>query len=317
MNIKNRIFRLLNNWPAKLLSLTAAVLLFFFNRMVNREDNNLLVELSVKLRSGYTVSAPYKDKVLVTLMGDREDDVFKITAEDIEVYADLSSEQYAADGKYRVKLSYDKKLPESVTVTLDPLEVDISIEEAIEKSVEISPDFSGVPQEGFRLTFFELSPSLIQLVGPKSRLDKVGSIRTERIDLNGRARDFVVRVRLRSLGDFIEVNGSPIIEVSGKIEDFQVTKEFRDIPLDFTNLNDNFIPEVQQTDAVMVLKSSQGYLDQLSSSDLKLIIDCSRVAYPGKYVLEPSASVGADYQVVSFEPKSLIVDFILKESGGS
>lgn len=308
------MLKLLNNWPAKLLSFLAAVLLFFFNRTLNQEEITLTVKLNVRLRNGFTISAPYKDKILVSISGDREEDIRKISEEDFEVYADLRGDQYNKNGKYLVKLQYEKKIPDSININLNPLETEITIETSLDKSVEIIPIFTNSVREGYKLVHTKLSPSVIQIFGPQSQINKIDKIKTEEINLKDYFNDFVVRVRLQNPGEFIKINSDPVIDVIGKIEDFQITDKFTDIPIKFINLDEKFIQEFQKPAPVMEIKSSQNLLDRLTTENLEMLVDCSRVKYQGKYVLETSVKLDDDYEVISYEPKSLIVDFILKKA---
>ena len=69
MKPKGPLSRLLAHWPAKVISLAAATLLFFFYRYSSLEERTLSIPLKLNLPPGLAVATPYPRYVRVTLRG--------------------------------------------------------------------------------------------------------------------------------------------------------------------------------------------------------------------------------------------------------
>ena len=88
--MRNRRFfeRILDNWPAKIISLAVALVLFLFYRIVNLEERFFNVPLSIEVPENFTASGNYPRSVRITLRGGQEE-IFHILEEDIRASADL------------------------------------------------------------------------------------------------------------------------------------------------------------------------------------------------------------------------------------
>ena len=77
------------NWPAKIISVVAAIMLFLFYRATSLEERFFSVPLNVIVNESYAVASEVPKSVKVTLRGS-EENIFLILEDDIEVYADFS-----------------------------------------------------------------------------------------------------------------------------------------------------------------------------------------------------------------------------------
>ena len=90
MNLKGIQNALFANWPAKIISLTAAVVLSMFYRINSMEERFFSVPLSLEPPQGLALADPYPKSVRITLRGDA-DSIFSVLEEDIEVFADFGN----------------------------------------------------------------------------------------------------------------------------------------------------------------------------------------------------------------------------------
>ncbi len=78
------------------------------------------------------------------------------------------------------------ELPREVRVIgFSPSSVLIRLEEVVERYVPVSPTLRGKTASGFEIASVETTPSKIAVTGPKSLLNRVDSVGTEAIDIDG------------------------------------------------------------------------------------------------------------------------------------
>jgi YbbR domain-containing protein len=298
------------NWHVKVLSLTAAVLLFVFNRMINLEENILTIPLVLLLHDDFSVSSPLvRETVNITIRGDKELEINKITKSDVEVYADLT--QFTNEAVYTVKLQYTKKgiatALTPISVSLDPQEIKVSIEKTMQKSVKIEASIKAGPPEGYDYSY-SLIPSTAVILGPKSLVDATQLVKTEGIDLSEKTDNFSLPVKLVPPDNLVRFKESGQVEFYCIINQLIVEKivEVRILPV---NLNARLTFESKlPTIGSLVLKVSPQVLESLSPDDVSLIIDCSNIKSSGKYIIKTKPIVPEGIVVVSFSPEEITLD---------
>ena len=129
MNYKKLLTKLAANWPAKMISVALALILFVFYRMNNLSTHSFSVQL--KEPETFLVLAKWEPKnVKVNVRG--EDYIINSVADsDIEPYIDIS--EYSMPGKYNVPVMILKKGSalgvEPLEITVYPLEVTVELEQ--------------------------------------------------------------------------------------------------------------------------------------------------------------------------------------------
>ncbi|MDR0601157.1 MAG: hypothetical protein LBG42_02130, partial [Treponema sp.] len=184
-------------WPAKVLSVALALVLFVFHRMSTLEDRFFSAPLVLELSPGLTPATPYSRMIRVTLRGDANS-IFPILEDDIEVYADLS--KYSAAGSYRAPVQVRKKGTavgvESLEISVEPPEIFVDLDRKISKYVPIIANIRGNLAEGYDLVSHTLSPTQVVMDGPMNVLGDISKLYTDFIDLDGRNGDFSVIVNI-------------------------------------------------------------------------------------------------------------------------
>ena len=132
MNYKKLLTMLTANWPAKMISIALALILFVFYRMNNLSTHSFSVQLKEPETSLVLVKIEPKN-VKVNIRG--EDYIINsIIDSDIEPYIDLS--ELSLPGKYNVPVKIKKKGSaldiEPLEITVYPLEVTVDLEQGNE-----------------------------------------------------------------------------------------------------------------------------------------------------------------------------------------
>jgi YbbR domain-containing protein len=209
LNTKKIILGLAENWPAKVLSVALAIMLFVFNQMSTLTTRTLSVPLTVE--TGFTLvpGSAYPRTVRVRLRG--EDETIKlITDSDIEAYVDFS--RYEAEGLYSAPVQIRRKgsalAIEPLEITVNPLEISVNLDRRVNKALLLYAVIRGNPAPGFDLISHSISPGEIVVSGPSGRLESITEIKTEAIDIEGRNSDFSITVNI--------VNPDPLFIIRGE-----------------------------------------------------------------------------------------------------
>ena len=180
------------NWPAKIISVAAAIMLFLFYRATSLEERFFSVPLDVIINEGYAVSSSTPASVKVSLRGS-EENIFLILEDDVEVFADFS--KHDSEGQFREPLKFLKtgsaRNIEGLEIKLDPSEITLELERKVSRSVKIQPQLSGYPAKGHELDQYILSTEEVFVEGPASHVEQLEFIPTEEISLEGGMKTFM------------------------------------------------------------------------------------------------------------------------------
>lgn len=109
----------------------------------------------------------------------------QLAGTDIQVWADLSNVE-AGDHQIEVNAQVDMRPAEIIGI--EPAQFSLSLEEAASEQFEIEVDLVGEPAVGYRTSSFEAQPRQVLVVGPRSTVARVKSVRAS-LDISGRSQD--------------------------------------------------------------------------------------------------------------------------------
>lgn len=97
----------------------------------------------------------------------------------------------AAEGETTFELfTSDIKVPERITVTrVSPSSVTVLLERTVKKKVRIIVPVEGTPMEGFKVLKAVITPEVMEIKGPRSRMADISSLYTAPISVEGAIED--------------------------------------------------------------------------------------------------------------------------------
>ncbi|MFW6223397.1 MAG: YbbR-like domain-containing protein [Spirochaetota bacterium] len=308
MKGKRFLARLLHNWPAKALSLAAAILLLVFHDISELEERFFSVPLELELPEGYVPASSFPDNVRVSLRGE-SDEIFRILEEDIRAYVDLTEHDSAGEflEPIRVERQGTASGIEPLEIGVEPLEVAITLEETMQRVVDVEPSLTGFPPTGYELTQYRISPSTVEIEGPSSHVESIEEITTEDIDLAGRREDFSVRVRLQRPDPLVSFLGGDVVEFRGIIEEAVVLHTFEPVETVVLGLDPQLEIEGTLPSGTVRVQGRQLEVEELDPDQVQLIIDASSITSPGTYRLSARPDVPQGLIVLRYEPTEVEV----------
>lgn len=177
-------------WILRLLALAIAIGIWFNASVEDRlVPSERVVEASVSFNRprGFTVLDPTRT-VNVRLLGSKKA-VRRLNPYQVSVSVDLSPRQ---QGSATINLGPENVLaPDGLEViSIEPSTIQVDLEREINQRVPVIPKIVGKPAAGMIAQDPEVSPNQVLVNGPESRIERIESLTTPPIDLEGRTSSF-------------------------------------------------------------------------------------------------------------------------------
>ncbi|MDR2766744.1 MAG: hypothetical protein LBB82_00295 [Treponema sp.] len=315
MDWKKLLARITQNWPAKVLSVVAAIFLFAFHRMGDLQERSISVPLNLEVNGALVPSSPYPRNIRVILRGDATT-IYPIDEDDIEAFLDLT--QQDEPGSYRAQVQIQKKgtaaAVEDLEITVDPMEIAVDLDRRLSKPVPLTPSFQGYLETGYELVSYTLEPDSVTIDGPLKLLSGVAELSTEPIDLRGRSSDFSARVRIVNPNPLFLIRGDRMTEFSANIRELILINSFETIPVAVTGLPAGLQASGTYTASIRI-EGVQHEIETLDTSAI-LSVDCSLVTEAGEYTLPVTAALDSKFEISRIDPPELTIRVIEAPEAG-
>jgi hypothetical protein len=290
---------ILTNWPAKILSVGCAIVLFVLYRTSALEERFFSVPLLVEGVANMVPANRYPSMVRVTLRGNANS-IYPVINSDIETYIDLSgaTEKGTRHFPVQVRKKGTALGVEALEIAVDPMEVTIELDTKFSAFANIIPNKQGEPAAGFELTRGTLNPSRIRIEGPESLIRHYTELMTEVIDLEGRASDFTVITRVANPDQLIMLHGESIIEFRGEVRPVMTIKSFNAVSVGVKNLDGRLRLAVPPVFGQLRLDGPKNELDAWSPDGDALFVDCKDITAPGEYDLPLHLRLPAGFRLL-------------------
>ena len=302
---RRAIEAVISDWPIKILSLAAAVVLLLFYRIGSLQERFFSVPLRVEVAEGFVPVGDVTTSVRVNLRG-VEEEIFLVLEQDIEAYVDLTG--HTAEGLFREPVMIRKSGSAEtieVEITVEPLETTVALEAKVSRNVDVVPQIKGFPDRGFELVQYSVTPSTIEVEGPRSYLENLVNLETEDIDLSGRRESFTIRVRAPIIDATIKPVVGDVVDFHGIIAEIRQERTFEAIEIVVINLGEDLRITSEVSVGSVRVESSQLRLEEVTPGQLQIQLDCREIIEPGNYLVGTQTIVPEGLIVRSFSPVEL------------
>ncbi len=300
--------RILHNWPVKIISVAAAVLLFFFYRVSSLEEIFFNVPLTVRFHENYTSAGSYPETVRVIIRG-RDEDIKLILEDEIDAFVDYS--EFEDEGLFiqsvQIKKSGFATQVKPLEMRVEPRELELLLELLMVKSLTVVPTVIGYPEKGYELIQDFITPSSVEVYGSRSKIENLKEIHTEEIDISSKIADFSTRVRLKKTDSSINISGGDIVEFSASIKEISVVRTLSGVDIITLDLDNGLQIGGFEGLYTMEIQGKMLELEKYIPDDFRLTVDCSTLKKPGSYNLPVIPDIPAGILVLNYEPKEIKV----------
>ncbi len=308
----SRIFeRLLHNWPAKILSLAAAIVLFFVYRMSTLEERFISVPLQVPLNGELVPASDWPRTVRVSLRGE-SNSIYPVLEDDIEARLDFSGVE--EEGITKAAVIINKRgiaaSLETLEIHVEPSEISLALEYRDERMVSVTPSFRGYLETGWELSTWTIEPAMVTVSGPASRIARLESISTEVIELGGRKEAFSQSVRLLSLDPLVRLSGDGTVVFTAVIGEATLERDMGPLPVRLNGLEERFSALVDTPAVSLRLQGPWPRLEPLELQPGSLYVDCDEIDEAGVYRLPVQTSLPSFVKLLRIQPAELLVTVV-------
>jgi YbbR domain-containing protein len=323
LNGSKLLAKVAENWPAKVLSVALAIILFVFHRMSMLEERFFSVPLQVETSGHLVPSSSYPRMIRVSLRGDANS-IYPIVEDDIEAYIDLT--KYTDPGRYRAPVQIRRKGTaqgvDALEIGVDPLEVSVELDQRISKYVPLTPNFQGHLEPGYELVSYTLEPAQAVIDGPLGLVGGIFELSTDFIELSGRNADFSATVRILNRDPLMVIRGNGTAEFRGFVRELIIIQNFDNLPIEINGLRDPFVAEPELSFGSVRLEGGQNDFEGDTAAGIVLSLDCSGITGEGIVILPLSVLIPPMFTLIRADPEQVMVqvrrkpELVDEEDGG-
>lgn len=225
---------LTRNWWLKLISLLLAIGLWFYAEGEESIEISRQIPLEVKVENEkMSILKKSTDEIQVFFQVPRAL-LSDLTSKQITAFHEVEKEiKTTGDYSFRVE-ARDIRVPtpQIRVVRIQPEVVVVTLDEMIVKKLPVEPNFSGEPAFGYQIhkEKIQLNPNAVLVEGPKGELEKMDSIKTEKIDLVGRIRSFRRTLEV-VLPPHMKATSESLIDTVVPVHEEYIEKTFQKVPV--------------------------------------------------------------------------------------
>jgi hypothetical protein len=289
---------ILNNWPAKVLSIGCALVLFVFYQTSSLEERFFSVPLLVEGSGSMAPASQYPKMIRVTLRGNANS-IYPVITSDIETFIDIggANEKGARHFPVQIRKKGTALSVDTLEISVDPMEITIELDKKLSAFVDVSPKIRSEVAAGFELTRTVINPSRIRIEGPEGIVRRYAEMETEPIDLEGRYSDFTVITRVENPDPLIVLQGENVIEFYGEVRPVLIIRSFTSVSVGVRNLNRGLRFASSPEFGDLRLEGPQNELETWLPEG-NVFVDCAGIAAPGEYDLPLRLSLPANCRVL-------------------
>ena len=280
--------KLLDQWPAKILSVAAALLLFFYNRIDTLGEKNITVPVRLITDTTLVPAENWTTRVKLTIRGPK-DELAALSDHEIEAVADFSDR--SGEGIYRAPVQIRRRGNaadlENLEIVADPMMLRLRLERRVIKTVPVVPQFSGQPGKDFELSGFRVSPSRITVEGPRVRMSKLKYVETEPIDLRGKTDNFTIKVHLELNSSLLDFPLGHSVEVYGNMRSSLQTMTFPSLQPQIVGLIPGLEVTIPPAPVAVRIRGTRQALAGLEADKVHVEADLTNFNGPGEAVDVP------------------------------
>lgn len=313
--IRNFIEGITHNWLPKVVCIILAIIIVQIYNASLLEKRYFSVHLKYEYSDDLVASSVLPTTVRVSVWGNSS---IINSIRDEDIIASVDAHPFTMEGEYKIPVTLRKNNPilneESLELHAEPSEIKIKLENKVFKTVDVKLAIRGEPHENYAITETPIEPTKVDIVGPRSSIDKIETLNTEFVSLDDRTSDISGYVNLINPNPLVSIIGGAKIQYTIKISEMEITKAYRDINIFITNLNENFTITNILPKGEIVVSGSKDSLNNWVKPPNVLYIDCKNITSEAEWSVDVQYLISNKLKLVSVEPKKVSINVKQKET---
>lgn len=297
-----------HNLPAKIISVSLAIILYLSNQMISLETKNFAIPITVKETGSMVITNTLPQTVQVSIKSN-EENISDIVASDVSLQLDTS--QYLESGKYEIPLDL---ITSSNLVSIDPLQIELMqksitvyLQKRIGKWVPLIPDYIGECAYGFQVTNISFEPESVYVSGSELSIKSISNIKADKIILTNKNMSFKTEAFIHNFSNALKIEQPQEILVSIEIKPIYQTQVFSDIVVQSENLMDTLEIVGELPKVSIELYGTQLDIESYKSSLINVFVDFSEITEAGEYEMPMRIFVSQRFETKNLTPSMISV----------
>jgi hypothetical protein len=312
--IKTLIEGITHNWLPKVVCIILAIIIVQIYNASLLEKRYFSVHLKYEYSDDLMPASVLPTTVRVSVWGNSTI-INSIRDEDILAFVD--AHPFTMEGEYRIPVTLRKNNSilneDALELHAEPSEIKMKLENKVFKTVDVKLAIRGEPDENYAITETPIEPTKVNIVGPRSSIDKIETLTTEFVSIDNRSSDISGYANLINPNPLVSVVGGAKIQYTIKISEMEITRAYRDLNIFITNLNENFTITSVLPKGEIVVSGSKDSLNNWVKPPNVLYIDCKNITSEAEWTVDVQHLIPNKLKLVSVEPKKVSINIKEKE----
>jgi YbbR domain-containing protein len=178
------------------------------------------------------------------------------------------------------------------------------------KVVVVEPVVKGFPAENYELVSYGITPETLSIEGPASVIEKINTLKTETISIDGRNESFNLPVKIELAEEKVVITGGNEEQFRGRIEKSLIIKSIAPVEIIMENSDSSMVYELEVHSGSLRVEAERTIIDFLDRENCSLYIDMQNVTSPGVYNLPVNArlpEMEGEIKITGIAPETIRV----------
>ena len=300
-----------NNGPTKIFCLAIALIVYTIFQVSLLSKKTFVVPLEIVENGSMTASTSVdRPRFVRVTVRTKKELLATISDKDLSACIDISAQTTEGTATFPVLVRPVERLllMEPFEVTANPERITLNVEEDTLRFVPISPSVVGTPAHGYEVAEVSSFPSSVQIEGPRSIVESVKSLQTEKVDVSGISEALTLSVPLIQKHTLLSVDVENPVEVKVTLRAESASRTLSGVPVSIINLPPNFQVENGPFSLSLELKGQLLDIEGLSTSWVLVQADCSKVSQEGKFSAPVIINIPGNLSLVSQSLENIDVE---------
>lgn len=299
------------NTALRLLSLLLAIVVWYsIKENISNEIELPSVPVSFELPENWAVLDKSADTVKVQFQGTRED-IRELSRDQVRVQYAFTGEVDRGEMVIELKPRHVLTTTGAKPVYIKPSRITLRLDREGSRILPVKADLQGRLPEGINVDQVTVEPAQIEVFGPESRLGEIEFLRTEPVELEGKAQSFMSRIPLVSPSRLWDTRLEPdAVNVKVDISDAvsMVERELKEIKV-LVLIDKGRIRKLNVAPAVVsaVVSGPPNVMQALDMKSVSAFVNCSDVERVTGYELNVHLTLPEGVRVEKIIPETVKV----------
>jgi len=276
------------------------------DNLVNK-DVTITPDIDIKEATGYLVfSHSIKPTNTVEVTGP-ESLIKRISRATVSLK--LSGVSSTVEYSLPVLLMDDKgRTVESKYISINPKYVTITVPVYPTKVLPVKPNIVGAPNENYEVVSVDVYPQEVTVSGEKSILEKMDSISTQILDIEGATADITQTLKIQKYEGIIIAPPSPSeVEVVVRLKEKIIRRSLLVDNIEMVNVPENGEIELEPTSVEIVLGGPATIINRIDPSSVRVYVDLASIPQ-GEHSIKVMADIPPGAELIEIKPAEVRVN---------